>query len=82
VYRISSNPEANVRRGLLTAVLFLAACCVSRITRADNGARPGITFFRSDITVRENATLEVREEFAVRFLLVKRYADPFVGRVL
>ena len=55
-----------MRRRFLTAVLFLAACCVCRIASADNGARPGITFFRSDVTVRENATLEVREEFAVR----------------
>jgi len=55
-----------VRRRLLTSVLFLAASCVCRIASADNGARPGITFFRADVTVRENATLEVREEIAVR----------------
>jgi len=55
-----------VRRRLLIAVLFLAASCVCRIASADNGARPGITFFRADVTVRENATLEVREEIAVR----------------
>jgi hypothetical protein len=66
VYRLSLNPEANLRRRLLTSVLFLAASCVCRIASADNGARPGITFFRADVTVRENATLEVREEIAVR----------------
>ena len=55
-----------MRRRLLTSVLFLAASCVCRIASADNGARPGITFFRADVTVRENATLEVREEIAVR----------------
>ncbi len=55
-----------MRRRLLIAVLFLAASCVCRIASADNGARPGITFFRADVTVRENATLEVREEIAVR----------------
>jgi hypothetical protein len=66
VYRLSLNPEANVRRRLLTSVLFLAGSCVCRIASADNGARPGITFFRADVTVRENATLEVREEIAVR----------------
>ena len=55
-----------MRRRLLTAVLFLAASCVCRIASADNGARPGIAFFRADVTVRENATLEVREEIAVR----------------
>jgi len=55
-----------VRRRLHTTVLFLAASCVCRIASADNGARPGITFFRADVNVRENATLEVREEIAVR----------------
>ena len=55
-----------MRRRLLTSLLFLAASCVCRIASADNGARPGITFFRADVTVRENATLEVREEIAVR----------------
>jgi hypothetical protein len=66
VYRLSLNPEANVRRRLLTAVLFFAACCLCRIASADDGARPGIAFFRADVTVRENATLDVREEIAVR----------------
>ena len=55
-----------MRRRLLTAVLFFAACCLCRIASADDGARPGIAFFRADVTVRENATLDVREEIAVR----------------
>jgi hypothetical protein len=66
VYRLSLNPEVNVRRRLLTAVILLTASSVCRIASADNGARPGITFFRADVTVRENATLEVREEIDVR----------------
>jgi hypothetical protein len=66
VYRHSLNPEANVRRRLLIAMLFLAASCLCRIARADTGVQAGITFFRADVTVREDATLEVREEIAVR----------------
>ena len=55
-----------MRRRLLIAMLFLAASCLCRIVRADNGVQAGITFFRADVTVREDATLEVREEIAVR----------------
>jgi hypothetical protein len=33
--------------------------------QADTPVHPGITFFRADVTVREDATLEIREEIAV-----------------
>jgi hypothetical protein len=66
VYRHSLNFEANVRRRLLIAMLFLAASSLCRIARAGTGVQSGITFFRADVTVRENATLEVREEIDVR----------------
>ena len=55
-----------MRRRLLIAMLFLAASCLCRIARADTGVQAGVTFFRADVTVREDATLEVREEIAVR----------------
>ena len=55
-----------MRRHLLTATFFLAASCLCRTSRADTGAPADIAFFRSDVTVREDATLEVREEIAVR----------------
>jgi len=55
-----------VRRRLITAVLLLAASFLCEAASADNGARPGIAFFRADVTVREDATLEVREEIVVR----------------
>ncbi len=55
-----------MRRRFLIAMLLLAASCPCVIARADTGVQAGITFFRADVTVRENATLEVREEIDVR----------------
>jgi hypothetical protein len=54
-----------VRRHTFTTVIFLAVLCLSHIAKAESPAQGGITFFRADVTVREDATLEVREEIAV-----------------
>ena len=66
MYHLSLNSEANMGRRLIFAILFLAASNFCPMARADTAMPAGIAFFRSDVTVRENATLEVREEFAVR----------------
>ncbi len=55
-----------MRQRALTTAVFLAALCISRTALADSPAQGGITYFRADVTVREDATLDVREEFAVR----------------
>jgi hypothetical protein len=60
------NSEVHVYRRILTAAIFLAAIGLCRSARADAPAQGGITFFRADVTVRTDATLEVREEIAVR----------------
>jgi hypothetical protein len=62
----STNSEAYVRKRILTTAIIAAALCLCRSARADSSATAGITFFRADVTVREDATLEVREEFSVR----------------
>jgi Predicted membrane protein (DUF2207) len=54
-----------VRRRILTTAIYFAAFCLCRPARADSPSQAGITFFRADVTVREDATLEVREEIAV-----------------
>jgi hypothetical protein len=46
--------------------MIFAGFCLCRSVRADSPALAGITFFRADVTVQEDATLEVREEIAVR----------------
>ena len=52
-------------RRILTTAIFCAAFCVCRIAFAGSPPQAGITFFRADVTVRTDATLEVREEIAV-----------------
>src|ERR1700722_11959660 len=47
------------------AAIFIAALSVSPVAKGDSAAPAGITFFRADVTVREDATLEVREEITV-----------------
>ena len=54
-----------MRRHILTTAIFFAAFCTCRPAHADSPVHGGITFFRADVTVREDATLEVREEIAV-----------------
>src|SRR6266481_1338351 len=60
------NSEVCVRRKILNVAIFFAVLCLYPPARADTSTFSGITFFRSDVTVREDATLEVREEIAVR----------------
>jgi Predicted membrane protein (DUF2207) len=55
-----------VVRGSLRFAILLAALFLCRPTRAADGNFSGIAFFRSDVTVREDARLEVREEIVVR----------------
>ena len=55
-----------MRQRILTAAIFFAAFSICPWAQADTSTQGGITFFRADVTVRENATLEVREEIAVR----------------
>ena len=45
--------------------VFITALCLCPSAKAETPSRSGITFFRADVTVREDATLEVREEIAV-----------------
>jgi hypothetical protein len=45
---------------ILTAALILCPAA-----KGDSSAPKGITFFRADVTVREDATLDVREEITV-----------------
>jgi Predicted membrane protein (DUF2207) len=54
-----------VRRNTLNLAFLFTALCLCRPTWADNSTFSGITFFRADVTVREDATLEVREEIAL-----------------
>jgi len=54
-----------VRHHILTAAIFVVVFCPCRSAHADSFALGGITFFRADVTVRDDATLEVREEIAV-----------------
>ena len=54
-----------MRQRALTAAILFAALCLGQSAQADSPAQAGITFFRADVTVREDATLEVREEIAV-----------------
>lgn len=55
-----------MRQRFLTAAIFFAALSICPWAQADSSTPGGITFFRADVTVREDATLEVREEIAVR----------------
>jgi len=52
-------------RRILTAAMFFAVFFLCRTTLADSSEQAGIMFFRADVTVRTDATLEVREEITV-----------------
>ncbi len=55
-----------MRQRSLVVAIFFAALSICPWAQADSSTQGGITFFRADVTVREDATLEVREEIAVR----------------
>jgi hypothetical protein len=56
-----------VRRGAWTIIVVtFAALSLNQAVRADQSNFSGIAFFRADVTVREDASLEVREEINVR----------------
>ena len=51
---------------ILHIAIFLAAVCLSRLAYGALEPQGGITFFRTDVTVREDTLLEVREEIVVK----------------
>ena len=55
-----------MRQRSLVVAIFFAALSICPWAQADSSTQGGITLFRADVTVREDATLEVREEIAVR----------------
>ena len=54
-----------MRRQLAILAILFAALYASPSARGDTWDSSGITFFRSDVTVRQDATLEIREEITV-----------------
>jgi hypothetical protein len=54
-----------MRRHIPALIIFIAALSLCQSARGDTPGRPGITFFRADVTVKQDATLEVREVIAV-----------------
>ncbi len=54
-----------MRRPNLTAAILLVYSCLCLPVKAAPDFRSGITSFRSDVTVSENGTLDVREEIVV-----------------
>src|SRR5271165_3444033 len=62
----SSNREADVPKRFLHLAFLFAAVCLPRLAPAAPAPQGGITFFRTDVTVREDTQLEVREEIAVQ----------------
>lgn len=54
-----------MRSSASIAAIFLAALSLGPAAKADSYIPAGITFFRADVTVREDAALEVREEITV-----------------
>jgi hypothetical protein len=54
-----------VRRPINKAAILFTFFFLAGAAYADSPAPGGFTFFRSDVTVREDATLEIREEIAV-----------------
>src|SRR5512137_2822886 len=54
-----------MRRNIPVLLIFFIALCSSPSARADDANVTGITFFRTDVTVKEDATLEVREEISL-----------------
>ncbi len=54
-----------MRRHIPDLLIFLIALCSPHSARADAANTAGITLFRTDVTVKEDATLEVREEISV-----------------
>jgi hypothetical protein len=65
-----------VSRRILTAAFLFAAFYLHPAACADSSAQGGITLFRCDVTVRTDATLEVREEITVNNAAFF-YADGF-----
>jgi len=54
-----------MRRYIPVLLIFFIAVSLPHSARADAANAAGITFFRTDVTVKEDATLEVREEIVV-----------------
>ena len=54
-----------MRRHIPVLLIFFIAVSLPHSARADAANAAGITFFRTDVTVKEDATLEVREEIVV-----------------
>jgi len=54
-----------VRRQIAKLVILIASVGMARSAWADTSGQSGITFFRADVTVNQNATLDVREQFTV-----------------
>lgn len=54
-----------MRRHIPILLISFFALCLPRCARPDAANAPGITSFRTDVTVREDATLEVREEISL-----------------
>jgi Predicted membrane protein (DUF2207) C-terminal domain/Predicted membrane protein (DUF2207) N-terminal domain len=54
-----------MRLRTLTLILCLASLGACRSARADSAEFSGFTYFRADVTVRQDASLDVNEEMAV-----------------
>ncbi len=54
-----------MRRPYLIVAIFVVSLCLSWTAMAAPDSPSGITSFRSDVTVKENGTLDVREEIVV-----------------
>jgi len=54
-----------MRRYIPVLLIFFFALCSPHCAEGDATNVAGITFFRTDVTVKEDATLEVREEIVV-----------------
>jgi predicted membrane protein DUF2207 len=54
-----------MNRRVPVLLIFSYALCVSASARADDSNIVGITLFRTDVTAKEDATVEVREEISV-----------------
>jgi hypothetical protein len=60
-----SNAAARTRGLALAIVIFVSSPCLCPLASSDAPSQSGITYFRADLNVREDATLEVREEIVV-----------------
>lgn len=54
-----------MRRQILLLLILIITLCSPHSARADATSSSGITFFRTDVTVKEDSTLEIREEISV-----------------